>query len=199
MLKQIILGLLFGGAFGFVLHKVQATDPNKIIGFLRLTDMHLAKVILFAIGFSSLLLFVGLAIGFIPASHIHVKASYIGVILGGAIFGVGFGLGGYCPGTTVAAWGAGRKDAIFMILGGLLGAWAFVLSYGWLLNNMSWLFDSVVSVNDANKITLAETGNPKNPALFNLPGIIVAGVLAIIFIAAAFWVPDQIRSTSTEN
>ncbi len=199
MLKQIILGLLFGGAFGFVLHKVQATDPNKIVGFLRLTDMHLAKVILFAIGFSSFLLFIGLAIGLVPASHIHVKASYLGVILGGSIFGLGFGLGGYCPGTTVAAWGAGRKDAIFMILGGLVGAWVFVLCYGWLLNNMSWLFDSVVSINETNKITLADTGNIKNPALFSLPGIVVAGVIAIIFMVAAFLIPDQIRNTTTAS
>lgn len=194
MIKQIILGLLLGGAFGFVLHKVQATDPNKIVGFLRLTDMHLAKVILFAIGFSSLLLFIGLAVGLIPPTHIHVKASYIGVIVGGAIFGIGFGLGGYCPGTTVAAWGAGRRDSLFMILGGLAGAWVFVLSYGWLKANMPWLFDPVVTIEGASKVTLAATGNDKYPALVDgVPGIVVAGIVAVIFMAAAWFMPDRIR------
>ncbi len=194
MIKQIVLGLLLGGAFGFVLHKAQATNPNKIIGFLRLTDMHLAKVILFAIGFSSLLLFIGLAIGLIPPTHINVKPSYVGVIVGGAIFGIGFGLGGYCPGTTVAAWGAGRRDSIFMILGGLIGAWAFVLSYGWLQAHMPWLFDSVVEISGSSKTALADTGNPKYPALGSgMPGIVVAGIIAVIFMGAAWLIPDQIR------
>ncbi len=194
MIKQVILGLLLGGAFGFVLHKVQATDPNKIVGFLRLTDMHLAKVILFAIGFSSLLLFIGLATGLIPPSHIHVKPSYVGVIVGGAIFGIGFGLGGYCPGTTIAAWGAGRRDSIFMILGGLVGAWVFVMSYGWLKTHMPWLFEPVIEINGTAAVTIAETGNPKYPALVEgMPGVVVAGIIAVIFMAAAWLIPDRIR------
>ena len=74
-MKEIILAILIGGSFGFILHKVGATNPNKIIGFLRLTDLHLAKVILFAIGFSSLLLYILMAVGIIPETHISVKSS----------------------------------------------------------------------------------------------------------------------------
>ncbi|MCB1586437.1 MAG: DUF6691 family protein [Gammaproteobacteria bacterium] len=189
-MKEIILAIVIGGAFGFILHKVGATNPNKIVGFLRLTDLHLAKVILFAIGFSSLLLFILMAAGVIPTSHISVKSSYVGVIVGGAIFGIGFGLGGYCPGTTLAALGAGRKDSIFMILGGLVGAWVYVLLYGWLTENMSWLFDKI----GGGAVSLAQTGNEKYPALIDgVSGLVVAGVIAILFMGGAALLPNKLR------
>ena len=190
-MKQILLAILVGGSFGFILHKVGATNPNKIVGFLRLTDLHLAKVILFAIGFSSLLLFILMALGVIPEAHISVKSSYIGVIVGGAIFGIGFGLGGYCPGTTLAALGAGRKDSIFMILGGLVGAWVYVLAYGWLLENMSWLFDKIAG----GKVSVAMTGNDSYPVLIDgISGVIVAGIIAILFMGGAALLPNQLRT-----
>jgi len=190
-MKEIILAILVGGSFGFVLHKVGATNPNKIVGFLRLTDLHLAKAILFAIGFSSLLLFILMALGVISPTHISVKASYMGVILGGAIFGIGFGLGGYCPGTTLVALGAGRKDSIFMILGGLVGAWAYVLVFGWLETNMSWLFDKIAG----GKVSLAVTGNEAFPALIDgMPGVVVAGIVAVMFMGGAYLLPNKLRN-----
>ncbi len=189
-MKEIILAILVGGSFGFVLHKVGATNPNKIVGFLRLTDLHLAKVILFGIGFSSLLLFILMALGIIPTSHIHVKSAYTGVIVGGAIFGIGFGLGGYCPGTTLAALGSGRKDSLFMILGGLVGAWVYVLMYGWLTENMSWLFDKIAG----GKVSLAITGNETVPALIDgVNGTVVAGVIALLFMGGAYMLPNKFR------
>lgn len=189
-MKEILLAILVGGSFGFILHKVGATNPNRIVGFLRLTDLHLAKTILFAIGFSSLLLFVLMAAGVISPTHISVKASYAGVILGGAIFGIGFGLGGYCPGTTLAALGAGRKDSIFMILGGLLGAWVYALVFGWLENNTSWLFDKIAG----GKVSLAVTGNDAYPALIDgISGVLVAGVIAIMFMGGAALLPSKLR------
>ncbi len=189
-MKEILLAVLVGGSFGFILHKVGATNPNRIIGFLRLTDLHLAKVILFGIGFSSLLLFVLMAIGVIDSIHISVKASYIGVIVGGAIFGIGFGLGGYCPGTTLAALGAGRKDSLFMILGGLVGAWVYVLAFGWLETNVSWLFNEIAG----GKVSIAVTGNEAYPALVDgISGVVVAGVIAILFMGGAALLPNRLR------
>lgn len=190
-MEKIILAIVVGSLFGFVLHKVGATNPNKIVGFLRLTDLHLAKVILFAIGFSSLLLFILMAVGVVPVSHISVKASYGGVIVGGAIFGIGFGLGGYCPGTTIAALGSGRKDSLFMILGGLVGAWVYVLMFGWLENNMSWLFDEIAG----GKVSLAITGNEAYPALIDgISGTVVAGIVAILFMGGATMLPNKLRN-----
>ncbi|MBE9530650.1 MAG: hypothetical protein IMF00_05210 [Proteobacteria bacterium] len=74
---QIILAILTGGLFGFVLHRVGAANPQNIINMQRLKDFHLIKVILFAIGFSSLILFLLLFLGLIDEGHINVKTSYI--------------------------------------------------------------------------------------------------------------------------
>ena len=127
----------------------------------------------------------------IPTSHISVKSSYMGVIVGGAIFGIGFGLGGYCPGTTLAALGAGRKDSIFMIFGGLVGAWVYVMAYGWLTKTMPWLYDAIAG----GKVSLAQTGNESYPALMNeISGLLVAGVIALLFMGGATILPNKLRN-----
>ena len=59
---ELILALFLGTLFGFVLHRVGASNPENIINMLRLTDLHLMKAILFAIGASSSVLFIGMAI-----------------------------------------------------------------------------------------------------------------------------------------
>jgi uncharacterized membrane protein YedE/YeeE len=185
---EIILAIIFGGLFGFVLHKAGAANPQNIINMLRLQDLHLMKVILFAIGFSSLILFILLNFGLIDNSHISIKSSYVGVIIGGLIFGLGFAIGGYCPGTSIVALGSGRRDALFFILGGLLGAFLFTLSYG--SQKDTFLFGEI----SAGKVTLAATGVSKYPALFeNLPGVIVAGVIAAVFMLVAWKLPSADR------
>ncbi|MEZ5740961.1 MAG: hypothetical protein R3E68_16940 [Burkholderiaceae bacterium] len=98
-MNTILLALLIGGAFGFVLDRVGATNPNAIIGMLRLGRLHLMKTILLGIGVSSIVMFGGLIAGLIDPSHLSVKAAYPGVVIGGALLGVGFAVAGYCPGT----------------------------------------------------------------------------------------------------
>jgi uncharacterized membrane protein YedE/YeeE len=181
---NILLAIILGLLFGFVLQKVGAANPQKIINMLRLKDFHLMKVILLGIGVSSLMLFVLLAVGLIDHTHVSVKSSYIGVIIGGAILGLGWGMSGFCPGTGVVGVGAGRKDALSFTLGGLLGAFMYMLLYEPLMG--SFLFRDL-----GGKATLAVTGNGKFLALLpGLPGIVVAGVIAIIFIIMAWKLPE---------
>ena len=93
----IISAVILGIFFGFALQRVGATNPQNIINMLRLKDLHLMKAIFFAIGISSTLLFLMMAAGIIDAGHLSVKSSYIGVILGGALLGLGFAVAGYWP------------------------------------------------------------------------------------------------------
>jgi uncharacterized membrane protein YedE/YeeE len=180
----IVLAIILGLLFGFVLQKVGAANPQKIINMLRLKDFHLMKVILLGIGVSSLMLFVLLASGIIDPEHVSVKSSYIGVIIGGAILGLGWGISGFCPGTGVVGVGAGRKDAVSFIIGGLAGAFIYMLIYEPLEG--SFLFGNL-----GGKATLAVTGNENFPALLpGLPGVIVAGVIAVIFIITALKLPE---------
>ena len=183
---QIFLAIILGLAFGFALDKAQASNPQKIINMLRLKDFHLMKVILFAIGFSSLLLFILLALNVIDAGHLSIKTSYTGVIIGGAILGIGFAVSGYCPGTGVVAAGRGRKDALLFILGGLLGAFVYMLIYGSIQD--SALFNKIAG----GAVSLVKTNPQKFSALIgNIPALIIAGPVALVFIIVPFLLPDS--------
>jgi len=180
---NIVLAIVLGLLFGFVLQKIGAANPQRIIDMLRLKDFHLMKAILFGIGFSSLVLFILLNIGAVDSTNLSVKASYTGVIIGGAILGLGWAISGFCPGTGIVAAGAGRKDALFFILGGLLGAFVFTVLYASL--KTTFLFADL-----GGKATLAATGNVKFAALLpSMPGIAIAGGIGIILIVIAWILP----------
>ena len=113
---QLAFGLMIGIVFGFLLHKGGVTKYDTIIGQLLLTDLTVVKVMLTAIitGMVGVHLLRSLGI-----AQLHPKPGYFGyVVIGGLIFGVGFGLLGYCPGTMVGAVGEGFLDAL---LGGVVG------------------------------------------------------------------------------
>ena len=183
---EIILAIVLGVAFGFALDQAQASNPQKIINMLRLKDFHLMKVILFAIGFSSLLLFILLALNIIDAGHLSIKTSYIGVIIGGGLLGVGFAISGYCPGTSVVAAGRGRKDALFFILGGLLGAFIYMLIFGSIKDSV--LFNKIAG----GAVSLVETNSAKYSSLIgNVRALFIAGPIAILFMLIAFLLPGK--------
>ena len=149
---EIILAILIGTLFGFVLERASAANPDKILGMLTLRDLHLMKAIFSAIGLSSLILFGGILLGVFEISHLSIKNMYPGVLIGGAVMGFGWALGGFCPGTGIVAAGRGRKDAWFFILGGLVGAFIYTLQFE-SLNAAGWMTDWF-----GGKATLIETG-----------------------------------------
>jgi len=181
----IFLAIILGIFFGFALQRVGATNPQNIINMLRLTDLHLMKAIFFAIGISSTLLFLLMTVGAIDVGHLSVKSSYIGVIVGGALLGLGFAVAGYCPGTGLAALADGRKDALFFVGGGLLGALIYTLVYGGIKG--SWLFDKIAG----GKVMLA-TGSDKFQALLPIiPGTLLAAAIGVTFMLIAWKLPDK--------
>ena len=125
----IFLAIVIGAAFGFVLDRTGATNPNWIVKMLNLRNLHLAKTILMAIGVGSILMFAGQMTGLVDVGHMSVKTAYVGVFVGGLVMGFGWAFSGYCPGTSVTAAASGRKDALFFIAGGLLGAAAYMVTY----------------------------------------------------------------------
>lgn len=180
---EIVLALFLGLLFGFVLQKAGASNPTRIIDMLRFRDLHLMKAILLAIGLSSLGLFILLNKGLFDVGHLSVKSAYIGVVAGGLLLGLGWALAGFCPGTALVGMGAGRKDAWFFVLGGLLGAWMYTMVYGTIAS--SALFAEI-----GGKVTLAETGSEKFPVLITeYSGLAVAGSIALFMIVLAFILP----------
>ncbi len=183
---SIVFAIILGVFFGFALQRVGATNPQNIINMLRLTDLHLMKAIFFAIGISSTLLFVLMSLGVIDSGHLSVKSSYIGVIVGGGLLGLGFALAGYCPGTSLTALADGRKDALFFVGGGLIGALIYTLVYGSIKD--SWLFNTIAG----GKVMLA-TGSEKFQALLPMmPGSLLAAGIGILFMVIAWKLPDTV-------
>jgi len=125
---QLCIGLLAGIVFGFMLQKGGATSYDIIIGQLLLTDFTVVKIMLSAVltGMIGvhLLKTAGLA-------RLHPKPGSVGSsVVGGLIFGVGFGVLGYCPGTVAGAVGQGSLDALFGgVAGMLVGAGIFAAAY----------------------------------------------------------------------
>ena len=183
---NIVFAIVLGIFFGFALQRVGATNPQNIINMLRLKDLHLMKAIFFAIGISSTLLFLLMGIGVIDAGHLSVKSSYIGVIIGGALLGLGFAVAGYCPGTGLTALAEGRKDALFFIGGGLLGALIYTLIFGSIKG--SWLFDKIAG----GKVMLATSSEKFQALLPMIPGTALVAVIGGVFMLIAWKLPQKV-------
>ncbi|BBF45245.1 putative membrane protein [Lachnospiraceae bacterium KM106-2] len=183
---EIILAVILGGLFGYALYFAGASNPRQLLSMLRLEDLSLMKIIVFAIGFASILLSISIGIGIFDLSHLSIKATNLGVIIGGLIFGLGFGSAGTCPGTCVAATGTdGIKKAIAAVLGGLTGAFAFSMTYGWWKN--IGLFDQM----NFGKITLFHLSD-KFPSVFQF-GAIGLFITGVIFVVIACMIPMRGR------
>ena len=121
--KQLALGLLFGLAFGFLLQKGGVAKYHVLMGVLLLEDFTVIKVMLSAIVVGMVGIFALYALGLVD---LHLKPTrYAANVIGGLIFGVGFALLGYCPGTGAAAVGQGNYDAIAGVLGLMAGSYLF--------------------------------------------------------------------------
>jgi hypothetical protein len=134
-MSTLLLGLVTGIFFGFVLQKGQALKYDKQIGMLRFKDFTILKVMLSAIvvGMVGIYFFLDLGIG-----KLSLKPTVLGAnIIGGLIFGLGWGMLGYCPGTAVGATGEGRFDAFWGgVLGMLVGAGIFAEAYPFIKDNL---------------------------------------------------------------
>jgi hypothetical protein len=164
---QLILGLLLGIAFGFLLQKGGVTRYEIIIGQLLFTDFTVLKIMLSAVltGMIGVHLLKDLRI-----VRLHPKPGSVGAsVIGGLIFGVGFGILGYCPGTVVGAVGQGAMDALLGgVVGILIGAGLFAAMY-------HRIHDPILSKGHFGEITL--------PELFNVhPWFVAVPVAALIVV-----------------
>lgn len=188
---EIVLAIVLGGAFGYILQRIGATNPTRIIDMLALTDLKLAKEILFTIGLATIIVFLYNAIS--PGqAHFSVKAAYLGVFVGGLIFGLGFAIGGLCPGTSVAAMGEGRKDAIVYVLGGLLGAFLFALSFDTLKHTILYKM-AILGGKTTVAAGVTRNGHEYHALVDFLPGTVTAIILGVLFIYIAKKLPERIR------
>lgn len=125
---QLATGFAIGIGFGFALQKSGVVMYNLIIAQLMLIDFTVIKVMLTAVAVGMIGIY---ALKQMGKAQLHLKpGSFSTSVVGALIFGVGFGVLGYCPGTLLGAVGTGALDALIGgIPGILLGSWLFALVY----------------------------------------------------------------------
>ena len=133
-MKMLIYGLVTGLLFGFLLQKGRVLRYDKQLGALRLKDMTIVKFMLSSVIVGMVGIYLLNDLGLVKLS---IKATILGpVILGALIFGLGWGLLGYCPGTSMGALGEGRWDALWGICGMIVGAGLFAEAFPVLENTV---------------------------------------------------------------
>ncbi len=118
--------LLIGFLFGYVLEISGFNHSPSLASQFYFKDLRVFKVFFTAIVVGMLLLFASSAIGLLDYNLIWVNPTYLwSGIVGGLIMGVGFILGGFCPGTSLVALATLKIDGMFFVLGGLVGVFIF--------------------------------------------------------------------------
>lgn len=159
--RKLGLGLFWGTLFGFLLQKGGVAKYNIPIGQLLLEDFTVVKVMLSAVIVGMIGIHVLHRVGLV---ELHLKPTrFAANTLGGLIFGVGFALSAYCPGTGAAAIGQGNLDALVVVVGMLAGSWLFAESYGWIDRNIN-------PVGDRGELTLHD--------LIPIPRSLLVGIAA---------------------
>jgi len=169
--KKIISALIFGLAFGFLLQKGGVGKYHILIGQLLLQDWTVVKVMLTAVVVGMVGIF---ALHHFAKVNLHIKPTKLGAnIIGGLVFGAGFALMGYFPGTGAAALGQGSWDAIFGMAGLVAGSWLYAELSGTLKK-------TVEKWGDLGKLTLAEVLHIPRGALVVILAVVLTGALVAL-------------------
>lgn len=123
---SLVMAVAIGIAFGFVLERAGLGNAKKLTAQFYFTDLTVFKVMFSAIITAMLGVFWLSWIGFLDLSQLYVNPTFLAPqITGGLVFGAGFVMGGYCPGTSCVAAMIGRKDGWSNMLGMLAGVLVF--------------------------------------------------------------------------
>jgi hypothetical protein len=171
----IIVGIAMGIVFGFALEKSRVFEPGIIVGQMQLRNFIMLKVFLSAVATGAVVLAVLNGFGYVK---LQPKAAlYAADIVGGLLLGAGITLAGACPGTTLAQIGAGYRDALFTLVGGLAGAIAY--SYAEPVLSKTFLAQG------SGKIIFTD--------FFGVPywtgALALAGAIIVILVALEAWKP----------
>jgi len=181
---SLVLAFVLGTGFGFFLERAGFGSARKLAAQFYLYDMSVFKVMFTAIVTALLgVTYLGW-IGWLDLSLVYLVPTHlVPQIVGGLVLGVGFVVGGYCPGTSVASLATGRIDGFVYAFG--IGAGTLVYA-----EVFPWIKDFVNS-NDMGQVTL--------PEVFNLPwGLLVFAVvlIAVAGFSAATFVERRIGDKS---
>ncbi|MFA7173026.1 MAG: YeeE/YedE thiosulfate transporter family protein [Kiritimatiellia bacterium] len=168
---QLTLGLLFGFCFGFLLQKGRVCDYEIIVGQLLLQDFTVLKIMLTAMVTGMLGIYAMRGRGWVK---LHKKSGALGTnIPGPLIFGIGFGMLGYCPGTSVGAAAHGALDALVGVIGITVGAGLYATVY-------PKVKERILKIGDFGDKTLIDVLPVRNPWVVILSLVAVIALLLFV-------------------
>jgi len=162
---SLLLAFVIGAGFGFLLERAGFGSARKLVSQFYLDDMSVFKVMFSAIVTAMLgVTYLGW-MGVLDVDLVYLVPTHFGPqVVGGLLLGIGFVIGGYCPGTSVAALSTGRVDGMAYALGILAGTVVYGESFG--------AVKDLVNAGARGALTL--------PELLNLPwGVVVFAVVLI--------------------
>lgn len=163
---KIAGAILFGLAFGFLLQKGGVGKYNVLLGQLLLQDHTVVRVMMSAVVVGMVGVF---TLHHFAKVNLHLQPTRIGAqIIGGSLFGAGFALIAYCPGTGAVALGQGSWDVIFGIAGLIAGSYLFA-------EMSAWLKRTVETWGDKGKLMLPDLLHlPRLPFAFGFAAFLTA-------------------------
>jgi len=180
---DFVIALLIGIAFGFVLESSGFSSSRNIAGVFYgynfvVLRVFFTAVIVAMVGFLYLDYF-----GWLDLSKVYVLPTYLGpMLLGGVIMGLGFVIGGFCPGTSFTAVAIGKLDGLVFLIGIFIGI--FLFGEGFPLSEM-----------------INTSGNMGNATVTDVLGISAQWFTVILTVVAlvAFWVTAEIEKKVRKN
>lgn len=182
-----VVAFAIGIGFGFFLERAGFGSARKLVSQFYLDDLAVFKVMFTAIVTALLgVTYLGW-IGVLDLSQVYLSPTYLWpMVVGGLVLGVGFVIGGYCPGTSIVAAITGRMDAVAFVGGLLAGTFAFALAFP----SLRGFFYA------------GEMGPQTIPGYFGLPwGVVVFAVvlMALGGFAGAGWLEARMRAAKEQG
>jgi hypothetical protein len=127
---NLVIAILIGIAFGFILEQAGFSTSKKLVGLFYGYDFTVLRVF-FTGGLTAMIGVIVLGhYGLLDLSLIYINPTFIwSALVGGLVMGLGFVIGGFCPGTSVCAAAIGKIDAIIFVGGSFLGVLLFAEGY----------------------------------------------------------------------
>ena len=185
---HLLMGLLTGALFGFVLFKVGAIRYSRVEGLLLLRDLKIMKFAFIAIATTSIIYGLADIFGIAESTNLIPRIMpYMGIahLVGGVLFGIGMASAGFCPGTCFARVGAGKFVAFAGIIGVIIG----ILTYAFIKPTL---------------VDIGILGTKEKLTLYGVLGLpygalaIAWGVLFLVFAIVADWL-DPAKKLEEEN
>jgi len=176
---SLVVAFLIGIGFGFFLERAGFGSAKKLMSQFYLDDLSVFKVMFTAVVTAMLGVTYLSWAGFLDLSLVYLVPTYwVPQVVGGLLLGVGFVVGGYCPGTSIVSTATGRLDGLVFVLGFAAGTLGFAAAFP-LLRGL---------------YTAGDLGTKTLPQVTGLPwGVLVFAVvlMAVGGFAGATWVESK--------